>query len=64
MMQFEYDDCGTLTEYIGNKIEYMGKDAIRMIQTVLTRSYEDEFELGKMRMNLSLEKDATIHQQL
>jgi hypothetical protein len=33
----------------------MGKDAIRMVQTVLTRV---------IRMNLSLERDATIYQQL
>ena len=26
--QFKYDDCGELTEYIGNKIEHVGKDAI------------------------------------
>jgi hypothetical protein len=47
MTQFDCDDCGALTEYIGNKIEYMGKDVIRMVQTVLTQSYDDEFKLGK-----------------
>ncbi len=31
MMQFKCDNCGALTEYIGNKIEYMGKDAIKMV---------------------------------
>jgi hypothetical protein len=36
MTQLEYDNCGSLTEYIGIKIEHMGKDASRMVQTVLT----------------------------
>jgi hypothetical protein len=45
MEQFECDDCGELTEYIGNKIECIGKDAIQLVQTVLTQSYEDEFNL-------------------
>ncbi len=31
MTQFKCDDCGALTEYIGNKIEYVGEDAIRMV---------------------------------
>jgi hypothetical protein len=52
MMQFECDDCGALTEYIGNKVKYMGKDAIRMVQTVLAQIYEDEFELGKRCNNM------------
>ena len=51
MKQFECDDCGELTEYIGNKIERVGEDAIRLVQTVLTQSYEDEFELGKRCYN-------------
>jgi hypothetical protein len=34
-----------LTEYIRNKIERVGEDAIRLVQTVLTQSYEDKFEL-------------------
>ncbi len=29
--QFECDSCGALTEYIRNKIEYMGEDTIRMV---------------------------------
>ncbi len=53
MMQFECDCSGVLTEYIGNKIKYVGKDAIRMVQTVLTQSYENEFELGKRCYNMS-----------
>jgi hypothetical protein len=36
VMQFECDNCGALTEYIGNKIKYVGKDAIRMVQTFST----------------------------
>ncbi len=55
MMQFECADCGALTEYIGNKIKYVGKDAIRMIRL---------FRQQVTRMNLSLEKDVTIRQQL
>jgi hypothetical protein len=45
MEQFKCDDCGELTEYIGNKIERVGEDAIRLVQSVLTQSYEDEFNL-------------------
>ena len=29
MKEFECDDCGELNEYIGNKIEHVGEDAIR-----------------------------------
>jgi hypothetical protein len=36
MEQFECNNCGVLTEYIGNKIERVGEDAIRLVQTVLT----------------------------
>jgi hypothetical protein len=39
MELFECDDCGGLTEYIGNKIERVGEDAIRLVPTVLTQSY-------------------------
>ncbi len=28
MKQFECDDCGHLEEYVGNKIKYVGEDAI------------------------------------
>ena len=28
MQQFDCDDCGCLEEYVGNKIEYVGNDAI------------------------------------
>ncbi len=52
MKRFECDDCGELNEYIGNKIERVGEDAIRLVQTVLTQSYEDEFELGKRCYNM------------
>jgi hypothetical protein len=51
MEQFECDDCGELTEYIGNKIECVGKDTIQLVQTVLTQSYEDEFNLGNKCYN-------------
>ena len=52
MEQFECDDCGELTEYIGNKIEHVGKDAIQLVWTVLAQSYEDEFELGNRCYNM------------
>jgi hypothetical protein len=52
MEQFECDDCGELTEYIRNKIERVGEDAIRLVQTVLTQSYEDEFNLGNKCYNM------------
>ncbi len=51
MEQFECDDCGELTENIRNKIECIGKDAIQLVQTVLTQSYEDEFDLGNRCYN-------------
>jgi hypothetical protein len=51
MDQFKCDDCGELTEYIGNKIECLGEDAIQLVQTVLTQSYEDEFNLGNKCYN-------------
>jgi hypothetical protein len=49
--QVECDDCGVLTEYIGNKIECIGEDAIQLVQTVLTQSYEDKFKLGNRCYN-------------
>jgi hypothetical protein len=51
MEQFECNDCGVLTEHTGNKIECVGEDAIRLVQTVLTQSYEDEFKLGNRYYN-------------
>jgi hypothetical protein len=51
MKPFECDNCGELTEYIGNKIKRVSEDAIRLVQTVLTQSYEDEFELGNRCYN-------------
>ncbi len=47
MKQFECDDCGRLEEYVGNKIDYVGDDAIRFIQTVLLQSYSDKFNSEK-----------------
>ncbi len=41
-----------LIEYIGNKIERVGEDAIQLVQTVLTQSYKDEFELGNRCYNM------------
>ena len=38
MKKFKCDDCGELTEYIRNKIERVGEDAICLVQTVLTQS--------------------------
>ena len=51
MKLFDCDDCGKLEEYVGNKIEYVGDDAIRLVQTVLMQSYTDEFNLPKKCFN-------------
>jgi hypothetical protein len=51
MKQFECNDCGHLEEYVGNKIDYIGKDAIPFTQNVLMQSYSDEFELPKRSYN-------------
>jgi hypothetical protein len=32
MKQFECNDCGHLKDYLGNKIEYVGDDAIQFVQ--------------------------------
>jgi hypothetical protein len=53
MEHFKCDECGELTEYIGNKIEQVSGDAIQLVQTVLTQSYEDEFNLGNKCYNTS-----------
>jgi hypothetical protein len=60
--QFECDDCGELTEYIVNKIKCVGEDAIRLVQTVLTQSYEDEFELGKRCYNTPAQPGTVLMQ--
>jgi hypothetical protein len=52
IMQFECEGCGALTEYIWNEIKYGDELAIRMVQAVLTQSYEDEFELKKRCYNM------------
>ncbi len=44
--QFECTDCGVLKEYIGDKIERVGEDAIQLVQTVLTQSYDDKLSSG------------------
>jgi hypothetical protein len=60
MKQFECDDCRELTEYIGNKIKCVGEDATRLVQTVLTQSYEDEFELGKICYNMPAQSGTVL----
>jgi hypothetical protein len=45
MKQFECDNCGQLEEYVGNKINYVDRDAIRFVQTVLIQSHSDKFNL-------------------
>jgi hypothetical protein len=52
MEQVKCDDWGELTEYIENKIKRVGEDAIQLVQTVLTQSYENEFELGNRYYNM------------
>jgi hypothetical protein len=51
MKQFECNDCGRLEKYVGNKIDYIGKDAIRFTQNMLMQSYSDKFELPKRSYN-------------
>jgi hypothetical protein len=51
MQQFNYDDCGRLEKYDGNKIKCVSEDAIQFVQTVLMQSYSIEFELGKRCYN-------------
>ncbi len=52
MKQFECDNCGHLEEYVGNKINYIGKDAIQFTQNVLMQSYSKKFELPKRSYNM------------
>jgi hypothetical protein len=52
MKQFECNDCGRLEEYVGNKIDYIGKDAIRFTQNMLMQSYSYKFELPKRATTL------------
>jgi hypothetical protein len=51
MKQFECNDCGRLEEYVGKKIDYIGKDAIQFTQNVLMQSYSDKFKLPKRSYN-------------
>jgi hypothetical protein len=60
MEQFECDDCGELTEYTGNKIEHVGEDTIRLVQTVLTQSYEDNFNLGNRCYNMPAQSGTVL----
>jgi hypothetical protein len=52
MEQLKCNHCRVLTEYIGSKIEPVSEDAIRLVQTVLTQSYEDKFELENRCYNM------------
>ncbi len=45
------NDCGHLKEYVGNKIECVGDDAIRFVQMILLQSYSGKFKLGKYCFN-------------
>jgi hypothetical protein len=36
---------------VGNKIDYIGKDAIRFTQNMLMQSYSDKFDLPKRSYN-------------
>ncbi len=51
MKQFDCNDCGRLEEYVGNKFDSMGKDAIQFTQNVLMQSYFNKFELPKRSYN-------------
>jgi hypothetical protein len=51
MKQFKCNDCGHFKEYVGNKIKYVGEDAIQFVQTVLLQCYSNEFKLGKTCFN-------------
>jgi hypothetical protein len=51
MKQFQCNDCGSLEEYVGNKIKYVGDDTIQFVQMVLLQSYSGEFKLGKKCFN-------------
>jgi hypothetical protein len=46
MQQFNCEGCGHHEEYVGNKIKYIGNNAIQFVQTLLIQSYSNEFELG------------------
>jgi hypothetical protein len=60
MEEFDCDNCKVLTEYIGNKIERVSKDAIQLVQTVLTWSYEDKFELENRCYNMSAQPGTVL----
>ncbi len=50
--KIECNDCGHLEEYVGNKIDYIGKDAIQFTQNVLMQSSSNKFELPKRSYNM------------
>jgi hypothetical protein len=45
IQRVDCEDCGRLEEYVGNKIKYLGEDAIWFTQPVLLQSFNDKFEL-------------------
>jgi hypothetical protein len=46
MKQFKCDDSGHLKDYVGNKIKYVGDNAIRFVQAELLQSYRVNYKLG------------------
>ncbi len=60
MKQFECNDCGCLKEYVGNKIDCIGEDAIQFTQNVLMQSHSDEFELPKRSYNMPVQPDTVL----
>ena len=60
MKQFKCENCGNLEEYIGNKIEYLGKDAIQFTQTVSMQSFTYEFELPARCLNTPAQPGTVI----
>jgi hypothetical protein len=60
MQQFNCDNYGHLEEYVSNKIEYVGNDAIQFVQSVLMQSDNDEFELGKRYYNTPVQPGTVL----
>ncbi len=60
LQKFNCDDCGRLEEYVGNKIEYIGDDAIQFVQTILMQSYSNEFLLGKRCYNTPVQPGTVL----
>ena len=51
---------GQLEEYVGNKIDYIGKDAIRFTQNMLMHSYSNKFELPKRSYNTPVQPGTVL----